>query len=584
MIVRVPSLSEDAIARQEYQQLFEMVGTLVSEKIESLSDYYRVLNDPVKGAKIRAEENGQYLRINLTEPMADIDLDKRSVLVPDEFTKTGAIVRGDHLAEVIFFKVARYFDEMDLSACECEIECIAADGAQYRFPAYAMQIIEDGVSTIGYDDPETAIANEGFLIFGWLISEEVTALEGNATFTVRFFQTRPSDGKTIFNITTSPNTIKILPSFQLKGAILDHQEFDLKDYRGELGNRVIYSGVINSMGLKPIIVSYSWADIPFLNFTDETGVTVTIVARDLDSNVQPLLFRWLDETGTEVTANVTSGKQEETEYPMSSCKLTKAGTYYAMVGNYVDDKGDIVDPETGLVDYDRVAWISSQPIFVPSAADVTLSLEGVPLKGYTTSNGFTSDFQPITSITVGSSVAENPNGKFVYTWYRNGENINVNSDTLAITQDLLHGDYHVSAHYEINGTRSAEVSTEDTPIILRPAPVIPDAALFSINADEQNGKYECLPVNADVDIDDLYYYWSVYDSTNSATIVVQTWSRNNFVSLTDIEKVLGDKSFSDGDKLTCMMKQVRFSDDAAMLRESKPSDIVSYNKINPALL
>ena len=88
-----------------------------------------------------------------------------------------------------------------------------------------------------------------------------------------------------FNITTSPNTIKILPSFQLKGVILDHQEFDFKDYRGELSNRVIYSGIINSMGLKPIIVSYSWADIPFLNFEDEEGITVTIVARDLDSNV-----------------------------------------------------------------------------------------------------------------------------------------------------------------------------------------------------------------------------------------------------------------------------------------------------------
>ena len=93
-----------------------------------------------------------------------------------------------------------------------------------------------------------------------------------------------------------------------------------------------------------------------------------------------------------------------------------------------------------------------------------------------------------------------------------------------------------------------------------------------------------MPVNEDVDIDDLYYYWNVYDSTNSATIVVQTWSRNNFVSLADIDRVLGDKSFSDGDKLNCMVKQVRFSDDAAMLRESKPSGYVSYDKINPALL
>ena len=88
-----------------------------------------------------------------------------------------------------------------------------------------------------------------------------------------------------------------------------------------------------------------------------------------------------------------------------------------MVGNYVDDKGDVEDPETGLIDYDRVAWISSQPIFVPSAAEVTLSLEGVPLKGYTTSNGFTADFQPITSIKVNSSVAENPNGKSSYWLY-----------------------------------------------------------------------------------------------------------------------------------------------------------------------
>lgn len=579
MIVRIPSLTEDPILRQDYQELFKMVETLVGQPIESLSDYYRVLNDPDLGAKLRAEENGQYLRINLSEPMITVNLNTRSMTVPPEFKSTGAIIRGDHLAEILFFKTARYFDEMDLAACEIEIECIAVDKQKYRFPIYAKQIIEDGVSTLDYED-DRAVANEGFLIFGWVISKEVTALNGDATFAVRFYQQRKDTQEVVFNISTTPDTIKILPSFALQNGQLDHQEFGLCDYRTELSNRTVYSNIINSMGLKPIIVNYSWEGIPFINFDDgKEYATVYLEARDLDSNVMPLEFRWVDEKGVDVSPELITTPTEENNLWKSTCKLNKAGTYFAMVGNYVDDKGNITDPETGLIDYDRIAWVSSQPIYIPVAAPVTLDLAGTPLKGYTTSNEFNTGLTPVTSLHVNAEVAENPNGEFVYSWYRNNEKLDNNSNTLAIAEELIHGDYYVTAHYSINGTNSAEVSTKDTTIILRPAPVMPDPANFVIQENEQDKVYVCVPSVEGVDIDDLYYYWSVYDQSSSNTIVVQSWSRNNTVGLNDIEKYLGDKAFGPGDVLSCSMKQVRFADDPQMMRESY-SKQVSYTKTN----
>jgi hypothetical protein len=138
MIVRIPGIDEklenglDPIAvRQDYEDFFAFVSDLTNTEIKYLSQYYKALNDPVTGPLMRNHKNGRYMRINLTEPMFEIDLNKRAVTVPQIFS-SGAIVRGDHMAEVLYFKVPRYFDEMDLGACTCEIECVTNNnGAQY---------------------------------------------------------------------------------------------------------------------------------------------------------------------------------------------------------------------------------------------------------------------------------------------------------------------------------------------------------------------------------------------------------------------------------------------------------------------
>jgi hypothetical protein len=438
--------------------------------------------------------------------------------------------------------------------------------------------MEENIHTYLEGHEEYGEPNQGYLIFGWYITEDVTAKDGNITFSVRFYQTDEATKRVIFNISTIPSTIKILPSFSLRDDKIGHEQFAPRQYEG-LSLRANYAGVINSMGVKPVIVYYSWMDKPYINFTDDNGVEVTVIAKDLDEANAPLLFRWIDEFGKDVVgANTTPGAMTEQGYPCS-CTLSAAGIYYAMVGNYVTDSGDLVQPAEDEIDWDRIAWITSQPIFIPSAGDVTLDLSGVALKGYTTAGNFT-DIVPVTSLNVSASVAENgEDGKFIYTWYKNGEVIQEASTNsqLMLTDAHQNGNFYVSAHYHINGTDSNEVNTQDEMIILRPAPVQPDANNFTINFREQSGVYECLPRTNEVDIEDLYYYWTVYDNSASEYKTVKTWSADNSIALADIERILGDKAFSQGDTLICKAQQIRFIEDERLMRESAPSGEISYS-------
>ena len=58
-----------------------------------------------------------YYRIPSDEPVYEINLDTRTVEVPEFLS-----VLDDHNAEVVWFKVDRFFDDVDLFGATCWIE------------------------------------------------------------------------------------------------------------------------------------------------------------------------------------------------------------------------------------------------------------------------------------------------------------------------------------------------------------------------------------------------------------------------------------------------------------------------------
>ena len=144
--------------------------------------------------------DSKFLRLPLDEPLFEIDANTRKIAVPENFRVNGASVQGDHLAEVIFFRIERYFDYKDLSTCNIEInwKMGAKEGKTTRFIKF------DDVMTI--DDVKS-----NCIIFGWPINNIVTEKSGALTFAVEFNQTEGEgdNKKVIYRFNTLPTTVNI---------------------------------------------------------------------------------------------------------------------------------------------------------------------------------------------------------------------------------------------------------------------------------------------------------------------------------------------------------------------------------------
>jgi hypothetical protein len=114
------------------------------------------------------------------EPFFEIDANTRVITVPEPFKKNGVSIQNDHLAEIVYFKIDRYFDRNDL-ANDTNIYIDWKIGKK------------EGRSEALW--PTTNI-DTGYIIFGWGISEAMTAEKGSIQFAVRI----ESDDKTGDNI------------------------------------------------------------------------------------------------------------------------------------------------------------------------------------------------------------------------------------------------------------------------------------------------------------------------------------------------------------------------------------------------
>lgn len=121
--------------------------------------------------------NRKYTVLPLDEDCFEINANTRAITIPSSFKKNGIAVQGDDLAEVLYFKIDRYFDYMDLNNTDIYI--------QWETPKDPVTgLTTKSVSAAYIRDIES---EPGKLIFGWAISDVITALSGQLKFSVRFF-------------------------------------------------------------------------------------------------------------------------------------------------------------------------------------------------------------------------------------------------------------------------------------------------------------------------------------------------------------------------------------------------------------
>ena len=144
-----------------------------------------VLNLPVFYKK----QLKQYYRIPADEPVYEIDLNTRTVQAPEYLS-----VFEDHNAEVIWFKINRFYDNIDLFGATCWIQYKNALKEEYISVTLPKVIAE---------------SSHDVLYIPWPINNAVTKAAGDVTFSFQFFKIGESQ-KVLFSLHTKPATSKIL--------------------------------------------------------------------------------------------------------------------------------------------------------------------------------------------------------------------------------------------------------------------------------------------------------------------------------------------------------------------------------------
>lgn len=106
------------------------------------------------------------MKLHPFETVIEIDAASRMINIPEALYEIG--VAGDHYAETIYFKIDRYYDEMDLSTVPCIIDFVNAAGANDTSAAVEVEVSDD------------------YITFGWEIDKRVTIASGIITFCVNF--------------------------------------------------------------------------------------------------------------------------------------------------------------------------------------------------------------------------------------------------------------------------------------------------------------------------------------------------------------------------------------------------------------
>lgn len=173
--------------------------------------------------------NRKYTVLPLDEDYFEINANTRAINIPASFKKNGIAVQGDDLAEVVYFKVDRYFDYKDLNTADIYI--------QWETPKDANGNVTKSVSEAYIRDIES---EPGKLIFGWPISEAITKTPGNLKFSVRFFVWEDADEaksgtnkNLVYSLSTLSALIPIQPSIDLDIEAIDGLYID------DVGQRLI---------------------------------------------------------------------------------------------------------------------------------------------------------------------------------------------------------------------------------------------------------------------------------------------------------------------------------------------------------
>lgn len=189
------------------------------------------------------------------EKIYTVDLETRKIEAPEYIS-----VEADHMAETIWFKCARFYDNIDLSNTVCLIEYINAEGTPYLWavPFY-------DVTTLSSQDPDLGI-DEPMMLFPWVIENSATRTPGDIKFSIRFYKL-DSSGKILdYNLNLLPSQTTVL-----KGIDSDVNAGHVIEYDSE-GNIVDSHNAFIGKEATNTLALYAESVLEYLKKASDIGV------------------------------------------------------------------------------------------------------------------------------------------------------------------------------------------------------------------------------------------------------------------------------------------------------------------------
>lgn len=166
------------------------ISTALGKQINNLEEYYANIVEISKLSTTRSDPY-KYFLMPLDEPLFEIDADKRIINVPAHFAKNGVGVYGDHMAEVLYFRVDRYFDYQDLY----NVDDIIINW-QFRPSSMSRNAKLETHTSKALAPDETY--DPGYVVFGWVIGNYTPEIDEEGNESIAYMT--PGKGVLTFSV------------------------------------------------------------------------------------------------------------------------------------------------------------------------------------------------------------------------------------------------------------------------------------------------------------------------------------------------------------------------------------------------
>lgn len=338
-----------------------------SEAISTLEEYFHYI------VELQAIHN-RYTILPLDEDFFFIDANTRLIEVPKSFRDAGIAVQGDEVAEILYFKINRYFDMDDLATKDILI--------QWRAPANAEGKRQEGLSKPWVVD---IVSEPGYIIFGWPLSSELTANPGKIDFAVRFYTHNEDEDKIVYSLSTLTASAEIKEglNYDLETILLDGA--GIVDASDLIINRLVSSeldGDSAPEAAKPEIIDNFINCYDYEEIVDEEGkiyyniyLTNPTTGEELNGNytVQAITndtgnisYTWIKrDTENEIVQDALAAgtgirfiEVDDTETDLNKVYYQKQAQDIYTIFNFSDEYPDLkAAADAGIQLYERVSTV-----------------------------------------------------------------------------------------------------------------------------------------------------------------------------------------------------------------------------------